>query len=107
MYIAGGLTTGHEKNCIDCSTGVDSSGQDLLYHFCCDRYNVKERKYYKTDHRLPISLGGYSGMATDENETFIIIKMFTYKSRENDRSNNFLVFSKEHGFNVLHSEIVK
>ena len=47
VYIAGGQVSSLENNCIDCCTGDDRKGKYSWHHLCCDRYNVKERKYVK------------------------------------------------------------
>ena len=81
VYIAGGGIIHTAENIIDCCTGFDKSsyimGEKLWHHLCCDRYHVKERKYYRTEHRLPFLFEGFSRVATDQSETFCIIKIFT------------------------------
>ena len=51
LYIFGG---GREREDVqdDCytrnNTRADEISDDLPYHLCCDRYNLKENKYYNS-----------------------------------------------------------
>ena len=111
VYIAGGEIYHLNDNCIDGCTcinhGYYKRDEALWHHLCCDRYDVKERKYYRTDYRLPFSCHGFSHVTTDEKQTFCIIKPSTNWSRKSGKENIFLVFSEDHGFEELHSETVK
>jgi hypothetical protein len=108
VYIAGGEIYHLNDNCIDCCTcvkhGYSKTDEALWHHLCCDRYHVKERKYYRTDYRLPFFCHRFSHVATDEKESFCIIKPSTNCFRKTGKDNLFLVFSEDHGFEEFHSE---
>ena len=102
LYIAGGKDPRHEKNCIDCYPSVDHPpSRYLLNHVCCDRYNIKERVYYGTDYRLPVLYSGFSRIATDQNETFAIIKIISHPYWTKESDSIYLVFSESCGFKEM------
>jgi hypothetical protein len=105
VYIAGGEIYHLNENCIDsCSCikhGYHKMYEGLWHHLCCDRYHVKERKYYRTDYRLPFFCDEFFHVATDEKETFCIIKPW-----KNDKDNILLVLLEDHGFKECYLKTV-
>ena len=63
---------------------------------CCDRYNMKENKYYKTLYTLPYPLSDVeTSIATNDKETFALILDFT--------NTKILLFSEDEGFKEFHN----
>ena len=79
-------------------TPVTTGAANFISHnylLCCDKYNLKEKKYYHTAHTLPYPVLGYKSMvATDENETFAIIMNCMTNGRA-------LIFTENRGFEEI------
>jgi hypothetical protein len=91
LYISGGLSI--ESDC-------SKDGEDL---FCCDKYDLKEGKYYKNVYCLPYPLSSANKVVTNTDETYALIianKNQSLGSTHQDLRGvtSYITFKQEAGF---------
>jgi hypothetical protein len=89
LYIVGGY----------CIENEGYSDGDALY--CCDKYNLKEDKYYKNIHFVPCALSSGNKVATDANETYALIIGKKNHWAYSRTLTSYLIFKEEVGFQEL------
>ena len=103
MYIAGGKPELSEAN-----RGSYNS-ETLL---CCDRYNLKEGKYYKSVHIFPYPLQSRSvtNIVTDDEESFAIFVLSEMKHCQNkdfELQCRKIIFTEKRGFEEIPNFLAK